>query len=305
MKLIPTLTLFLLTTLSTFATSIAPNQMLQYERLAERLDVRLQEHIMKLPDGARSEITERVFQRLDILSSQNLWESNMYVFTHLRDIFFARNLMYSSEELYTVINIVDGDTIDVSDGIEGFRIRLLWLDTPERGECYFSEASDSLEQLILGREVILAKDSTQDERDIFWRELRYIFLPDWKFVNAWIVREWLWVEYTFRNNPHYFQRYFRDAETLASTQNLGKWKRGVCDNQALESQEEEISVRTSWDIITHETWFYTSSHHTSRLYYCASDSSWQSLSPRNLRYFETETELLEVYPSKRLSKPCD
>ena len=304
MKLFLTLALFLLTTLTAFATNISPNQMLEYERLAERLDTRLQEHISRIPNESRIEVSSSVFKRLEELKSQNLWTRNNYVFRHLRDKFFARNLIYVSDEYHTVTNIVDGDTIDVSDGIESFRIRLLWLDTPERGECYFSKASQRLESLILGREVILAKDSTQDERDIFWRELRYIFLPDWKFVNAWIVREWLGVEYTFRNNPHYFQRHFRDAEILAQFQNLWKWKSGICDTQNLWVLQDDSS-KLSGSVWNTMTWYYTSSHHTSRLYYCANDNSWQSLSPRNLQYFETETELLAAYPNKRLSKPCD
>jgi len=85
-------------------------------------------------------VTQRVFQRLEVLSSQNLGEANNYVFAHLRDTFFARNLMQMSEEKYRVTNVVDGDTIDVSDGEDTFRIRLIGVDTPERGECYFNEA---------------------------------------------------------------------------------------------------------------------------------------------------------------------
>jgi len=53
MKLILTLTIFLFTTLSALASTIAPSQMLQYERLAERLDTRLEQHISRLPSEAR------------------------------------------------------------------------------------------------------------------------------------------------------------------------------------------------------------------------------------------------------------
>ena len=164
--------------------------MLQYEQLAVRLDTRLEKHIIQLPPETRREVTQRVFQRLEVLSSQDFGQKNNYVFTHLRDAFFARNLLEQArDEKYRVTNVVDGDTVDVSDGENTFRVRLIGVDTPERGECYFHEARDLLESLILGREIILTKDSTQDERDIYGRELRYIFLPDGLLVNAWIVRQ--------------------------------------------------------------------------------------------------------------------
>lgn len=59
-----------------------------------------------------------------------------------------------------VYNIVDGDTIDVEIDL-GFkiytkqRIRLNRIDTPERGENGFKEATNRLKELILDKEVTL------------------------------------------------------------------------------------------------------------------------------------------------------
>lgn len=50
--------------------------------------------------------------------------------------------------------------------------------------------------------------------------------------------------------------------------------------------------------------FYTSSYYTSELYYCDTDSSWESLSPKYLQTYTSEADLLKDYPSKTLNKPC-
>lgn len=77
-------------------------------------------------------------------------------------------------ETWTVTNIVDGDTVDVmaADGTSE-RIRLIGIDTPERGECGFSEASDELAILILHEKVDLVAGA-RDDRDRYDRLLRYI-----------------------------------------------------------------------------------------------------------------------------------
>jgi micrococcal nuclease len=59
-----------------------------------------------------------------------------------------------------VLNVVDGDTIDVSIdlGLQIHtlqRIRLYGIDTPERGQPGFLEASDRLKYLILDKNVII------------------------------------------------------------------------------------------------------------------------------------------------------
>jgi micrococcal nuclease len=59
-----------------------------------------------------------------------------------------------------VLNVVDGDTIDVSIdlGLQIYslqRIRLYGIDTPERGQPGFLEAADRLKQLILDKNVTI------------------------------------------------------------------------------------------------------------------------------------------------------
>ena len=71
-------------------------------------------------------------------------------------------------------NIVDGDTVGVrsSSGVEE-RIRVVGIDTPERGECGFDEAADALARLVDGQPVTLVAGA-RDNRDRYGRLLRYL-----------------------------------------------------------------------------------------------------------------------------------
>ena len=76
----------------------------------------------------------------------------------------------SPGESGVVVNVVDGDTIDVA-GVG--RIRLIGLDTPERGACGFESATQALSVLVLGREVQLVPGA-DDDADRYGRLLRYV-----------------------------------------------------------------------------------------------------------------------------------
>lgn len=89
--------------------------------------------------------------------------------------------------LAQVTHIVDGDTIDVE--IEGitYRVRYIGMDTPERGEPFYSEATEINRQLVQGQTVILVKDVSETDR--YGRLLRYVYLQDDTFVNATLVEQ--------------------------------------------------------------------------------------------------------------------
>lgn len=84
---------------------------------------------------------------------------------------------------FIVTRIIDGDTFELNSGD---RVRLICIDTPERGESGFKEAKDYLEDLLLDEEVILEKDVSETDR--YNRLLRYVYLGNGDFVNELIVR---------------------------------------------------------------------------------------------------------------------
>jgi endonuclease YncB( thermonuclease family) len=68
-----------------------------------------------------------------------------------------------------VARVVDGDTVDLSDGRT---VRLAGIDTPEVGECGYRPATAALERLVLGRRVRLV--ASDEDRDRYGRLLRYL-----------------------------------------------------------------------------------------------------------------------------------
>ena len=91
-------------------------------------------------------------------------------------------------EVGTVEDIVDGDTADVLIGGRMYRVRYYGVDTPERGQRCFREATDRNQQLVeIGEKIYLLKDAR--EFDDFNRLLRYVFLEDGVSVDATLVAE--------------------------------------------------------------------------------------------------------------------
>jgi len=69
-----------------------------------------------------------------------------------------------------VVDVIDGDTVDVTGGE---RVRLIGIDAPERGECGFGEATAALRSLVEGKVVRLVPGA-RDDRDRYGRLLRYV-----------------------------------------------------------------------------------------------------------------------------------
>ncbi len=84
-----------------------------------------------------------------------------------------------------VLNVVDGDTIDIRDDVRGrLRVRILGIDTPETKKpgytvgCWGPEATEFARTTMIGQRVALVPDSTQDRTDHYGRTLAYLVRDD-------------------------------------------------------------------------------------------------------------------------------
>jgi len=112
-----------------------------------------------------------------------------------------------------VTGVIDGDTVRV----EGETLRLLGIDTEEKGEgCYFA-AKKRLEELILNEEVDLEKSNRN--KDHYDRYLRYIFL-DGENINVQLVREGLARIMIMEENVDYREDLI-EAEEYARKEGIG------------------------------------------------------------------------------------
>jgi micrococcal nuclease len=121
------------------------------------------------------------------------------------------------QEIRVVTKVIDGDTIVISGGRS---VRLIGIDTAERGEDCYNEAKTRLEELILKKEVYLEID--KEEKDQYGRLLRYVILDD-ENINVLLVKEGLAIA-QFYNNERYKQD-ITEAEEHAMNNKIGcKWQ---------------------------------------------------------------------------------
>jgi micrococcal nuclease len=85
-----------------------------------------------------------------------------------------------------VDRIIDGDTLDVRVAGSTVRVRLYGVDTPERGETCFREATERLRELA-GDVVQLLPDARLTDR--FGRELRYVYSTEAVLIDEALVVE--------------------------------------------------------------------------------------------------------------------
>lgn len=131
----------------------------------------------------------------------------------------------SSLQEAQVINVVDGDTIDVLiDSVE-YRVRYILVDTPETKhpekpvEPFGPEAAEANRQLVEGKTVLLEKDVSETDR--YGRLLRYVWVGD-VMVNEELLRQGLAQVSTFPPDVKYVDR-FLEVQRQAQAAGVGMW----------------------------------------------------------------------------------
>lgn len=78
---------------------------------------------------------------------------------------------------WVVVGVSDGDTVIVRWNGRTERIRLIGIDTPERGQCGYAEAKANMEDMVMDKRVDLVEGARND-RDRYNRLLRYVSYKD-------------------------------------------------------------------------------------------------------------------------------
>lgn len=121
------------------------------------------------------------------------------------------------KEYYLVSRVIDGDTIELSNGE---RVRLLGINSPEINEPFGFDAKDYLSKVIEGKNVYLENDLNL--RDDYGRLLAFVFI-DGKNINVDLVR--MGLAHTFElNKLSKYVKDLRDAEYDAMVNQFGIWK---------------------------------------------------------------------------------
>jgi micrococcal nuclease len=128
---------------------------------------------------------------------------------------------------YRVVNVLDGDTVELAGGR---KVRYIGIDTPEtmqraasgwifQPEAYGVAAKERNREMVMGREVRLEFD--REKEDKYGRWLAYVYAGD-TMVNLELVKEGLATVYTFPPNTMYFEEFIK-AQGQAISEKRGLW----------------------------------------------------------------------------------
>ncbi len=130
----------------------------------------------------------------------------------------------SEKETYTVLEVIDGDTV-IIDHPKTERVRYLGINTPEKlhenspGDPFSRESTRFNEQLVLGKKITIETD--QEKYDPYGRLLAYVFI-DGKLVNEELVRKGLARTFFIGPNRKYENRIYK-AQKEAQNGKRGIW----------------------------------------------------------------------------------
>ncbi|MEA2701995.1 MAG: micrococcal nuclease [Candidatus Parcubacteria bacterium] len=153
--------------------------------------------------------------------------------------------------LYSVVDVVDGDTVKIRIDNEVQTFRLIGIDTPETVhptqavECFGREASNRAKALLTDAKVYVETDPSQGTYDKYNRRLGYIFLENGSNLNLKMIQEGFAQEYTY-NLPYKYQAQFKEAETTARVNKEGLWADNAC---ASETPESKPTAATMMDLL--------------------------------------------------------
>lgn len=146
--------------------------------------------------------------------------------------------------------VIDGDTIVVLLNGREEKVRLIGIDTPEKGRPYFEEATKKTASLVLGKEVLLKKDVS--ERDKYGRLLRYVYVGN-IFVNAELVRLGYAMVYTYPPDVKYAD-YFVRLQREAREAKRGLWGLQEEETDSNNAGQNSYYVASKNSDVFHHPW---------------------------------------------------
>lgn len=140
----------------------------------------------------------------------------------------------TSSQFYSVVSVVDGDTVKLNVEGKTETFRLIGMDTPEtvdprkEVQCFGVEASNKAKELLSGKKVRIETDATQGTYDKYNRLLGYVYLESGLFYNQYMIEQGYAHEYTY-NTPYKYQTEFKNAEKKAQADKAGLWSSSTCN----------------------------------------------------------------------------
>ena len=125
-------------------------------------------------------------------------------------------------EIYQLVRVIDGDTIEISRDGKVDSVRLLGIDAPEKDQCFYEESKRTLANLVGNNSLSLSADPLNEEQDEYGRLLRYVYKND-ILVNEVLIKDGSAKYLPFF--PITLSNQFAELEKQAKENNLGLWNK--------------------------------------------------------------------------------
>lgn len=152
------------------------------------------------------------------------------------DGYLVKVFKNEDKESFIVQRVIDGDTIVVGNET---RVRLFGINTPEKGEKYYNEAKNFLENLILDETIFLESFG----KDKYYRELGVVFFKN-ENVNSEIIENGFANVYILDDKT--YEKEFRKSweKCLENEKNLCEFSKEECANcielKKIDVKEQEV-----------------------------------------------------------------
>lgn len=105
-----------------------------------------------------------------ILNFPNKFHSPMYLIVF---ILLSQLIPLDAQVSLRVERVIDGDTFVL---VNGDKVRMIGINTPEKGDYFYDEATEQLKEFIKGKTVTLISDPFSSDKDRYGRLLRFVFI---------------------------------------------------------------------------------------------------------------------------------
>jgi len=140
---------------------------------------------------------------------------------------------FDEGEFVVVERVIDGDTVVV----EGISVRLLGINSPEKGEQYYDEAREFLEEAVINKKVMLKFG--KEKKDLYNRTLAYVFVGG-KNINLELVRRGF-ANFYFPSGKDVYYEDFKEAWEEC-VENLCEMSENDCIELGEFDYKEEVVV---------------------------------------------------------------
>ncbi len=195
------------------------------------------------------------WDEVNLTCNWQLYDHIKWFFDTKDDILIDKNLIeiYNNSKIKTkILKIIDWDTFEIDLFWKKYKLRLIWVDTPETKhpqkeiQQYGIEAynfSKNLED----KEVFLIIDKN-NFIDSYWRLLWYISLNNWKTYNELLLEKWyskLYDKYDFE-----YKNIFEISQQIAKNAKIWLWSEKQINIEKIDfSQDYQTQT---WDTVKEE-----------------------------------------------------